>query len=159
MDLRFQCSFGAIEHLGHLGIREAVNVTEDDCGPLSRRKRSQDAGPRLPGLVTGDGIDGRFGCRLEGQLGCLNPPDTRPVAADVEQDRGKPAAKAEIPDPAGVVARERPVRPDERVLSRLFGIAAVAQDPKRDREQPIFVGSHECPERSVEIDGKIGEEA
>ena len=55
---------------------------------------------------------------------------------------------------AGVVAGERPIGADERVLGGLLGVARIAEHPQGDRVEPVLVGQHEGLERAVEVVGQ-----
>jgi hypothetical protein len=84
------------------------------------------------------------------RLGLRRVP-SRPIATEVEDDRRQPRSQLQLEDPLCVVAAQRTVGADERVLGDLLGVARVAQHPERDRVEPILVSQDEPFERTVDV--------
>ena len=106
-------------------------------------------------MTGGEGVSRRFPGRLERELGRRNPPDPSPVSADVQDDRGQLRPQAKLANPLGRVARQGPIRPDERVLGRFLGVAPVAEDTDRDREEAILLVRDEGRKGGVQIGSEL----
>ena len=82
----------------------------------------------------------------EGQRGSRRPPAVRrrsPGPRGVDHDRGQPRVEPQLEDPRAVPLAERPVGPDERVLGGVLRLGRVAEEPQRDRVEPVLAGADE----------------
>ncbi len=158
MDVGLHGAFGSAGRRGDLGVRQPVDVTQDDGCPLGGAQAAEEAGPGLAIVPPSKRIRGRLGAWIEDQLGRRNPPDPGSVAGRVEQDRGQPAADPELPDSLGRPGGQGPVGADEGVLDQLLGLGPIAAGPERDREQPVLVDEDHGLEGCVKVDGeRMGE--
>src|SRR5258708_25370560 len=116
------------ERGGYLLIRQALDVTEDNRGPVLGREslqRGLDVGVQVPVV---EGLRGRWSAVAEPRCRLLPEslePDPLPAARHVqEQVRGNPVQPAlERP---WRVAGQRPEDPDENLLGQVLGVMGVS---------------------------------
>lgn len=166
MDLGLDRALRAAERLGGLGDAQPIDVAQDHGGPHGRRQRQEGCRQlalRLPAVGRGVGpgtavtrrIEAGLDDRLQRERGVAVVVPATLVPGEVDRDRREPRPEAQFGDPGWGIAGHRPVRPDERVLGHLLGVAPIAQQSERDRVQPIRLGLDQPREGRIEVAGEL----
>ena len=137
------------ERVGHLGVREAVDLVEQEGGALRRGQRRQRAVQLRERRRVRDflrRVGRRHGLEPESlRERALRTPTRAGVGAHVRQDATEPRAEA-------VLTAEAVHVPDGalvRLLQRVLGLGAAAETSLRLREQHVVVVAHEVGEGVV----------